>query len=73
MNEIKQKLLAEAHSIFFKLMLEDYPLESLKNYVVDDVMGFGTALEEKIFGIDSLNALARLQRQQGEKLNIQHI
>ena len=72
MNEIKQKLLAEAHSIFFKLMLEDYPLESLKNYVVDDVMGFGTALEEKVFGIDSLNKLAKLQRQQGEGLNIQH-
>ena len=62
MNENKQKLLVEAHSIFFKLMLEDFPLDRLSDYVVDDVMGFGTTLEEKVFGIENLNKLAKLQR-----------
>ncbi len=70
MDEKKEKLLIEAHSIFFELMLEDHPLDSLNQYVVNDVMGFGTTLEEKVFGIDNLINLGKIQREQSEGLDI---
>jgi signal transduction histidine kinase len=70
MNETKEKLLIEAHSMYFKLMLGNHPLESMNQYVVDDVMGYGTTLEEKVFGIDSLINLGKIQREQSEGLDI---
>lgn len=73
MNEKKEKLLGDAHSIYFKLMLGDFPLESIYQYVVDDVMGFGTTLDEKIFGIENLIQLAELQKQQGQGIDIQYV
>jgi signal transduction histidine kinase len=72
MTEKKEKLLNEAHSMYFKLMLGNHPLEGLNDYVVDDVMGYGTTLEEKIFGIENLINLGKIQREQSEGLDIKY-
>lgn len=70
MNTIKEQLLKEAHNGYLKVMLGDLPLEKTNEYVVDDVMGYGTAADEKIFGITDLLRLGKMQREQAEGLQV---
>jgi signal transduction histidine kinase len=66
----KDEKLNLAYQAFMGLMLEDYPIERLPEFVDKNAMGFGTTLHEKLFGIDALENLIRMQREQGQGMGM---
>ena len=44
----KKEILNKAYKEFFNIMLYDHAPERLKDCVVDDVMGYGTTIDERI-------------------------
>jgi len=72
MTEKKEILLDKAYKEVLDLMLEDSPLELVETLVVDDIMGFGTTMDEVIFGKNQFLKLLKDQREQGSgfELNI---
>jgi len=66
----KDVLLAKAYKNWMDLMLNDFPLERIKEIVKDDVMGYGTTLDEKILSIGGLKQLINRQREQGVGLDL---
>ncbi|MEZ5196799.1 MAG: nuclear transport factor 2 family protein [Bacteroidales bacterium] len=70
MDPKKKKTLNNAHQAFMDLMLKDFPLERMSEYIAGDVMGFGTTLHEKLFGLEALADIIRLQREQGQGLQM---
>ncbi|TSA30628.1 MAG: hypothetical protein D4R68_00425 [Ignavibacteriales bacterium] len=65
MNIEKEKLLKETYDTFLNLILYDSPLDRMREYIADDVMGYGTTLDEKILDIMRLRKLVIDQREQG--------
>jgi signal transduction histidine kinase len=66
----KDVLLAKVYKNWMDLMLNDFPLERIKEIVKDDVMGYGTTLDEKILSIGGLKQLVNKQREQGVGLDL---
>ena len=63
--------LNKVYSSFLDLMFfPKDPIDQLDKYVARDVMGYGTALDEKIFGLQDLKKLAALQRSQADVLKL---
>jgi len=70
MTDEKRNLLESVHSEFFNIMLNDFAHERLNDIVIDDVMGYGTTIDEKIFDLAGLQKLAMLQKEQAKDLEI---
>lgn len=70
MTSEKKKQLREAYDAYIEIMLSDFPLERIGEFVADDVMGYGTTLDEQILDISRLRQLAEDQRHQGNGMNI---
>ena len=51
-----------------EMLLYDFPLDRIDDIVVDEVMGYGTTLDEKILDIKRLHQLVVDQREQGAGL-----
>lgn len=73
MNALKEKLLNDTYEKFMEVgLISDYlPLNILDQILVEDVMGFGTTLDEKIFSISGLQELINRQREQSKGLQMQ--
>ncbi len=66
-------LLNKVYTSFLDLMFySNDPLDLLDNYVVEDVMGYGTTLDEKVFDLKGLKDLAVLQRDQSPDLKFKY-
>ncbi len=61
-----EKLLNETYKNFLNLLMYDYPLDKIEVLAVNDVMGYGTTIDEKIYNIDGLSELVKNQREQSE-------
>ncbi|HMQ70795.1 MAG TPA: nuclear transport factor 2 family protein, partial [Ignavibacteria bacterium] len=70
MDEKKANLLKESYDSLLNLMLYDKPIDQLEEYVVSDIMGYGTTLDEKISDINRFRKLITDQREQGAGLNM---
>ncbi len=69
MTEQKKTLLEQTHQNWFNLVLdENPPLNIIESIVAKDVMGFGTTLEEKIFGLEAAKQLLHLGKEQRKYL-----
>ncbi|MBS4035185.1 MAG: SpoIIE family protein phosphatase [Ignavibacterium sp.] len=64
MNSKKEKLLKEAYSKLLEVGFGDGPLETINQFIDDDVMGYGTAQDEKIMSIQEFRDLLIDQRKQ---------
>lgn len=63
------KILENNYQTFLDLMFHpNNPVDMIDQYVSEEVMGYGTTLDEKIFGIKGLKDLAVLQRSQAPDL-----
>jgi signal transduction histidine kinase len=71
MTDEKRNLLESVHKEFFNVMLNDFAHERLNDIVIDDVMGYGTTIDEKIFDLAGLQKLTMLQKEQAKDLEIQ--
>ena len=70
MDLLKEKLLNETYQRFIDLLIGDSPLESVYEIVVDNVMGYGTTIDEKIMEIGRLRKIVVDQREQGAGMNL---
>ncbi len=70
MNAEKKQLLDRTYTIFKQLCFYDYPIDRSKEYLIEKIMGYGTHVDEKIFGIQSFNDLLQLQRDQSVGLEM---
>ncbi|MDQ3016692.1 MAG: nuclear transport factor 2 family protein, partial [Bacteroidota bacterium] len=72
MNEEKVKLLQDTHKAFMDLGLGGHaPLSELDQYIAEDIMGFGTTVDEKMFFSSELRDLLKRQREQTNGLQLQ--
>ncbi len=72
MDTFKEKLLLEAVQKVLEMTIrEDFPLNTIGDYVVSDVMGFGTTIDERIYGIEGFKKLLEDQRDQSKGISIQ--
>lgn len=73
MNSSKENLLDLTYSKFFDLMLTSSdPVNLLDGFALEDVMGYGTTLDEKILNLQGLKDLAIMQREQSVGMNISY-
>lgn len=70
MNFKKENLLKEAYSKLLDVGFGDGPLETINQFIDDDVMGYGTAQDEKIMSIREFRDLMIDQRKQA--VNFDH-
>jgi len=70
MTSEKEKILNNAYLAFMDLMMKDLPLERMPEFISDEVMGYGTTIHEKLFGIEALADLIMTQRDQGQGLDM---
>ena len=70
MTDEKRNLLESVHREFFNIMLNDFAHERLNDIVIDDVMGYGTTIDEKIFDLGGLQKLTMLQKEQAKDIEI---
>jgi signal transduction histidine kinase len=71
MDALKEKLLSEAlQKVLDTTITANFPLETIGDFVVNDVMGFGTTLDEKIIGIDGFRKLLKDQQEQSRGLEL---
>lgn len=69
MTDQKKQLLEKTYHNWMELFLdENTPLEQLDALATPDIMGYGTTVEEKLFGIKAVKDLIRLGREQGRYL-----
>ena len=69
MTDQKKQLLEKTYQDWLGLFLdENTPLDQLESLVAPDIMGYGTSVEEKVFGIAALKDLILLGREQGRNL-----
>ena len=70
MKSDKEQLLKETYKIFKQLCFNDLPMEKSNQYLIENIMGYGTHIDEKIFGIRGFKDLLQLQRDQSIGLEI---
>lgn len=70
MKSEKEQLLYETYNIFKQLCFYDCPIAQSKEYIFENVMGYGTHIDEKIFSIPDFNELLQLQRDQSVGLEM---
>jgi len=70
MNAEKQRLLQETHEIFMEVCLYDRPLDQLDRVTDPDIMGYGSARDEKITSLHQLRDLLESQREQAAGLDM---
>jgi hypothetical protein len=70
MEAAKRKLLEQTHQTILKVGFEDNDYELVADLVSPNFVGFGTALDEKIFGVKDLKALLKRQKEQSRGIDI---
>ena len=64
MTSEKEKLLYKTYEILTQMCWYDFPLERAGEFIVKDVMGFGTNVDEKMFNLEGYCKLIQSQRDQ---------
>ena len=70
MNVEKEVKLNLAYQAFMDLMLKDFPVDRMPEFVLNEAMGYGTTLHERLFGIEALGDLIEMQREQSRGINM---
>lgn len=70
MSPEKEALLQQTYTIFKKLVFFDFPIDQSIRYLDENLMGYGTHIDEKIFGIPKFNELLELQRKESVGLDM---
>ena len=68
MNKEKEIRLQKTYRQWIDSFMEDIPLRNFKELLSDQIMGFGTTTEEKVFGADEVLRLLKIGREQGKSL-----
>jgi signal transduction histidine kinase len=66
----EQALLDTLKKVFDTTIKDDFPLETLPEFVAEDVMGFGTTADERIIDLAGFRKLLETQRDQSKGVNL---
>ncbi len=64
MNPKKEKLLNDTYQKWMQAVLYDLPLDEINELIDPKIMGYGTAIDEKVFSISEYKQLINRQRKQ---------
>ncbi|MBK7426827.1 MAG: nuclear transport factor 2 family protein [Saprospiraceae bacterium] len=70
MDKYKRELVDKTFQTFMVIGLSGENLDLLHDLVANDVVGFGTTLDEKIFGLKELQGLLKRQKEQSAGLEL---
>ena len=65
----KEKTLQETYAKVLEVGFGELPLNEIPQFIYKDVIGYGTALDEKIMSLDEFRALIEDQRKQAENFD----
>ena len=71
MDSKKEKSLKKTYTKYLDLMLYDFPIDRIKEIVVDDVTGYGTTIDERVLDISRIKKIVNDQREQGAGIDMQ--
>lgn len=66
----EQALLDTLRRVFDATIKEDFPLETLEEFVSEEVMGFGSTADERILDLAGFRKLMKIQREQSLGMNL---
>ena len=70
MTSDKQAKLKETYSTLLKIVFYDHPLDHVQEFVIQEVMGYGTTIDEKIIDFSGFVKLVRDQREQSVGMEV---
>ena len=70
MNDKKEKLLNDTYQKWIHTSLYDLPLDGTNDFVDPKIMGYGTAVDEKVLSISDYRKLLNTQRKQAVGLDM---
>ena len=70
MEAAKRKLLEQTHQTILKVGFEDNDYQLVADFISPNFVAFGTALDEKIFGVNDLKALLKRQKEQSQGFDL---
>ena len=70
MNTEKEKLLNDTYYKWIQTSLNDLPLDGANDFVDPKIMGYGTAIDEKVLSISDYRELIKSQREQSVGLEM---
>ena len=68
MDSTKENQLLATYNLWVNSFMDDTSIDVLDTIASDDIMGYGTTTEEKVFGIDEVKKLCLLGREQKKQL-----
>jgi len=71
-NKLPEEFKKDYATFLDLVFYPNQPVDLLDDFVYDEVMGYGTTLDEKLFGVDALKELAILQRSQADAIKFKH-
>jgi hypothetical protein len=69
-NTKKEKLLNDTYQKWMQIGLYDLPLDDANDFVDPEIMGYGTAIDEKVLSISDFHQLINRQREQAVGLEM---
>ena len=71
MDALKEQALSDTlKKVFDSTIKDEFPLETLGDFISEDVMGFGSTAEERIMDLAGFRKLMEIQREQSKGMNI---
>jgi hypothetical protein len=70
MNDKKEKLLNDTYQKWIHTSLYDLPLDAINDFVDPKIMGYGTAIDEKVLSVSDYRKLINTQREQSVGLDM---
>ncbi len=71
MQDEKERLLNEAYQHFIQYGFGNLPVELSADFVAEDIMSYGTAIDEKVFSRNAMDEWINRQREHSEGLDVQ--
>lgn len=68
MNREKKIELEKAYNAFIDAMKLEFPVNRLDEFVIPDVMGYGTTIDERVFDYQGLLDIIEMQKQQSDSI-----
>ena len=65
MNDKKEKLLNDTYQKWIHTSLYDLPLDAINDFVNPKIMGYGTAVDEKVLSITDYRKLIKYTKKTG--------
>ncbi|MCK5456515.1 MAG: nuclear transport factor 2 family protein, partial [Melioribacteraceae bacterium] len=66
----KEKLLKETYDKFIQISISDFQMEGMEKFIDQDIMGYGTTVDEKVLTITDYRKLVIRQREQGKGIKM---